>query len=333
MRFGIVGAGSIAQTYASAFADSAEARLVAVCDVRQVAARAMADANNCRSYSDVDQMCQEAGPQAVVVCTPPATHPAMCEHLMECGCHVLCEKPLATDSASALRLLAAAEQTGVHFTMASKFRYVDDVIKARALITSGLPGDVVLFENCFTGTVDMSTRWNSDPRISGGGVLIDNGTHSVDIMRYLFGPVVELQVVEGKRIQRLPVEDTVRMFVRTADEVLGNIDLSWSVSKEQPTYISIYGSHGTILIGWRKSQYRRPGDNEWTVFGSGYNKLQAFRSQINNFTRAIRGEEDLLITPGDALASVQVIETAYRALDTHRWAPVAVTGQAVPEPV
>jgi predicted dehydrogenase len=79
--------------------------------------------------------------------------------------------------------------------------------------------------------------------------LIDNGTHSVDIIRYFLGPVAEVQVVEGRRVQKLDVEDTVRMFVRTDEGVMGSIDLSWSMNKEQPYYLSIYGSQGTVLVG------------------------------------------------------------------------------------
>ncbi|MGZ0165814.1 MAG: Gfo/Idh/MocA family protein, partial [Planctomycetales bacterium] len=165
-------------------------------------------------------------------------------------------------------------------------------------------------------------RWNSNPEISGGGVLIDNGTHSVDIIRYFLGPVAEVQVVEGRRIQQLDVEDTVRMFVRTNEGVMGSIDLSWSMNKEQPYYLSIYGSHGTVLVGWKESKYRRSNDTDWVQFGEGYNKFQAFRGQIENFTRAIRGEDKLLVSPEDALASVEVIETAYDSLHHSVWQPV-----------
>ena len=322
VKFGLVGTGAIAQSYLAAFKETEIAQLVAVADVRREAAEAVAAAHNCQAFDSHEAMADAVPMDAVIVCTPPSTHRDVCVHLVNKGINVLCEKPLSIDSQSAVRMLDAAADAGVLFTMASKFRYVDDVKQAKALVASGIVGEVVLFENAFTGFVDMSKRWNSNAAMSGGGVLIDNGTHSVDVMRYILGPLAELQVVEGKRIQALPVEDTVRMFVRSEAGVMGTIDLSWSINKELPNYISIYGSKGTIQVGWKESKYRRSGDAQWTVFGSGYNKFQAFRSQIENFARAIRGEEDLLITGEDALASVQVIETAYQALHGSKWQPV-----------
>jgi predicted dehydrogenase len=165
----------------------------------------------------------------------------------------------------------------------------------------------------------MSQRWNSRPEVSGGGVLIDNGTHSVDITRYFLGPLTDITVVEGKRVQGLEVEDTARIFVRNNSGVLGSIDLSWTINKELSTYLNIYGSEGTICVGWKESKCRRLDDAEWTVFGKGYDKVQAFRSQIDNFARAIRGEESLVITADDAVASVEVIHAAYQALNSPQW--------------
>jgi predicted dehydrogenase len=172
----------------------------------------------------------------------------------------------------------------------------------------------------------MSSRWNSDPTISGGGVLIDNGTHSVDLLRYFLGPLAAIQVVEGKRVQGLPVEDTARLFVRSVSGVMGTIDLSWSINKELNSYINIYGSKGTVFVGWKESKYRDSATGNWVVFGKGYDKVQAFRSQIANFCKAVRGEEPLLINAADALASVEAIEAAYRALRRNRW--TAVRGSA-----
>ena len=290
IKIGMIGAGAIAQAYAQSLTNCEHAELAAVVDVRKEAAEAVAESHGCFAVTDYKKLLETTDVDAVLVCTPPITHPEICIHFLEKGIHVLCEKPLAVDSESAQSMVAAAEESGALFTMASKFRYVEDIKKAHALVQSGILGDLIQFENTFAGHVDMRTRWNSDPMISGGGVMIDNGTHSVDIARYLLGPLAEIQAVEGKRIQDLPVEDTVRIFARTEKGVMANIDLSWSLNKQSPEYISLYGSQGTILIGWRESKYKRNSDQEWTVFGNGYNKFDAFTGQLENFAQAIKGE-------------------------------------------
>lgn len=329
VKFGLVGAGAIAQSYADAFEATGLAKLVGVADVRADVAAALGQRLGCAGFASHSEMVEKTKPEAVVICTPPCTHRNLAVELMQQGLHVLCEKPLSIDVESAHEMLDAAQKAEVQFTMASKFRYVEDVIRAKHIVMSGILGDVMLFENAFTAHVDMSKRWNSDPRISGGGVLIDNGTHSVDIMRYFLGPLAELQVIEGKRPQNLRVEDTVRIFVRSQAGVMGSIDLSWSIKKELPSYINIYGTEGSVSVGWKSSQYRRRIDDEWVVFGSGYDKRQAFQRQIENFAKAIRGEEMLLITPADALASVEVIQAAYDSLSHNHW--TAVAGNALPK--
>lgn len=319
LRFGLVGAGAISQAYIQAFDGSRHARIVAVADIRAEAARALAEPLRCPAFASYREMAAASDLDAVVVCTPPATHPEICLHFLERKVHVLCEKPFAIDLPSARRMVAAATRAGVLITMASKYRYVDDVIRAKSIVTSGILGEIILFENAFTARVDMSARWNSDPRVSGGGVLIDNGAHSVDLTRYFLGPLAHVQVVEGKRVQGLAVEDTVRIFVRSAGGIMGSIDLSWSIDKEQPSYVNIYGSHGTVSVGWKESRYRPSSSSDWVVFGKGYSKIQAFGAQIDNFSKAILGQERLLITPDDALASVDAIEAAYSSLRQDHW--------------
>ncbi len=324
LRFGMVGAGAIAQAYQQAFHQSKRATLSAVADVNKEAADAVANSVGCRSFADHREMLESMEElDAVLVCTPPITHPEICVSFLQQGVPTLCEKPLAIDSPSALRMIQCAQDNNTLFTMASKFRYVDDIIRAKSIVTSGILGEIILFENVFTGHVDMTSRWNANPEVSGGGVLIDNGTHSVDIMRYFLGPLRDVQVVQGKRVQYLPVEDTVKMFVRTEKGTIGSIDLSWSLHKPQPHFVSIYGTNGTVHVGWRESKYCRKSDQDWIVFGKGYDKLEAFTNQIDNFAAAIQGDEDLLIHPVDALASVSVVEAAYEAMNADIWVPVS----------
>lgn len=322
VRFGMVGAGAIAQAYAQSFQECLNAELVAVSDVRKDAAEAMASTAGAKSFDCHEAMVNDVALDAVVVCTPPSTHPDICEWLLHRNIPTLCEKPLAIDSAGAARILNASAANNTLFSMASKFRFVVDVIQAKAIVTSGVLGEIILFENTFTGRVDMSNRWNSNPEISGGGVLIDNGTHSVDIMHFFFGPLAEVQAVEGNRVQQLSVEDTARLFVKTDRGIMGSVDLSWSIHKPMPSYINIYGSNGTLTVGWQESKYKRMNDQEWTIFGNGYDKKKAFRDQLDNFAQAVRGEQSILVTPSEAAASVQVIEYAYRSMEQTRWLPI-----------
>jgi len=322
LKFGIVGAGTIAQAYVQAFELCEEAEVVGVADISAEAAAAMAKKLRCRSYESHEQMARECELDAVIVCTPPVTHPEICICFLERKIHVLCEKPLSINLRLAHDMVVTARRAGVKLAMASKFRYVEDVVRAKRLVDCGALGDLILCENVFTSHVDMSARWNSIPEISGGGVLIDNGTHSIDLMRYFLGPLARVHVLEGKRSAGLRVEETVVVFVRSATGVIGSIDLSWIITKQRDSYLDIYGSRGTLSIGWKQSKYFDNAHGEWVVFGNGYNKLSAFRSQIENFSRAIRGEEVALITDEDALASVSVVETAYAALRQNQWISV-----------
>lgn len=322
LAIGLIGAGGIAQSYVQVFKGLQEARIVAVADIRPELAGPAAEALRCASYTSPEALADQTPVDAVLVCTPPSTHAAIATQFLERGIPVLCEKPLATDVVTARQMLATADRAGVILTMGAKFRYVDDVIRAKSIVASGILGEIILFENVFASRAEMSARWNSDPSISGGGVLIDNGTHSVDIVRYFLGPVIEVLAVEGKRVQGLPVEDTVQMFVRAASNARGTIDLSWSIDKQRDSYIEIYGSNGTVRIGWKESKYRQNTSPDWVVFGTGYDKIACMRAQVQNFVGAVRGEERLLITAEDAIASVEVIERAYESLTRSRWVKV-----------
>ena len=322
IRFGLVGAGAIAQSYVQAFETCEEAALVAVADNRREAARAVAARIGCASFDSVERMVVGTDLDAAIVCTPPASHPEICIHLAHSGINVLCEKPFSIDGDSARRMLNAARRSGVKLTMGSKFRYVEDVVRAKSMVASGVLGNLVLFENVFASRIDMTSRWNSNPAISGGGVIIDNGTHSVDLMRYFLGPLAAVHALEGPRSKGLTVEETATLFVRSLSGVICSIDLSWSISKHRDSFLDIYGSRGAISVGWKSSSYVDFSEGKWVAFGNGYNKVQAFRSQIENFSKAIRGEERLLITSEDAMASVNIIASAYRALRQDQWVPV-----------
>lgn len=318
ISFGLVGAGRIAQTYVEAFQATSLAKLVAVTDTRPEAAAAIAETYKVTAVPDIASMA-EMEIDAVVIATPPFTHCELSLFFLEKGISVLCEKPVSSRVSEAKAIRDAAHAHGCLFTMASKFRYVEDVVRAKGIFTSGILGQVILFENCFAGRVDMSTRWNADRTQSGGGVLIDNGTHSVDIMRYFLGALGEVQVTEAPRSQRLNVEETIQMNVRSRSGVLATCNLSWSLTNVSDHFIEIFGTEGTLRVGWKESFFQQEGSRNWVRFGGGYSKIKAFQDQLDNFSAAICGTDKLLITAEDAIASVEAIEAGYASLRERRW--------------
>ncbi|MEM9029855.1 MAG: Gfo/Idh/MocA family oxidoreductase, partial [Pseudomonadota bacterium] len=267
------------------------------------------------------------------ISTPPASHPEIAGAFLERGTPVLCEKPLAIDERSARAMVDASHRSGTLLTMASKFRFVADVFQVREMILSGELGDIFLVENAFNSPVQMADRWNSKPELSGGGVLIDNGTHSVDIVRYLLGPISEVLAFADVIDKGLSVEDNAQLFLKTKAGTEARVDLSWSFDKQLPNFVSVYGSKGTAHIGWKESKVNTHTSGGWKVFGNGYNKLDAFRANVANFAAAIDGAEPARVTVYDAMASVEVISAAYASVNSgNRWQAVdGGGGDAAPD--
>jgi predicted dehydrogenase len=317
LRLLLVGCGGIAAAYLQALARTPGLALGAVVEPDP----ARATPAGAPRFPTVDDWLA-AGPacDAALVLTPPASHEPIAVQLLARGLHVLCEKPLAPTVAAAERMLAAARSAGRRLMMGSKFRYTQDVAQAHRLLREGVCGDVVLYENVFCSHVDMARRWNADPAQSGGGVLIDNGCHSVDIARFLLGPIARVQAQFGRRAQEVAVEDTARLLFTSRSGALGSIDLSWSVHKETDSYVRVHGTRGTVEVGWRGSRWK-PVGGEWRAIGAGYDKIAAFAGQLQDFAFAVAGREPV-IGDADALASVVVVDCAYRSASESRWIDV-----------
>jgi predicted dehydrogenase len=323
LRIALLGAGRIGGDWLAALdASRAEVELVAIVDADERARAAAAAGRDVPHFALAADAWRETAPAAARVATPPVTHESLVTELLDRGAHVLCEKPLATNAASASRMVHASHRAGCRLMMASKFRYVPDVVRAQELLAQGVLGELVLLENSFCARVPMAGRWNAEPGISGGGVLIDHGAHSADLVRCFLGPIVRVFAHPCRRVQPLAVEDTVRCLFESVRGALAAVDLSWSLAKELDHYLLLHGSNGTLQLGWRGSRWRAAGDAAWTGFGTGYDKRAAFAAQLANFAGTVRGSEPARITPEDALESVRVIDAAYRSLRSTRWVPV-----------
>ena len=319
-RVAIVGFGRIADTHLEAWKSNEGVEVTSVVDDSPLA-RERARSLGMNAYQTVNELLASEDLNAASICTPPSFHPSHVMALMNAGVPVLCEKPLASDLVSAQELIDAAAQAKVEFQLATKFRHVPDIRKARDLIRHGIIGDPLTFHVEFSGMTDMSNRWNSQQSLSGGGVLIDNGCHAVDTVRFLLSGITKIQGVPLRPVQNLPVEDSAMMLATTECGATGKITLSWSMKSWSDYYISIQGTRGMIQIGWKKSYLHVEGESPVEI-GTGYSKLGAHKRMMGMFRALIEGSNEPWITNEEALASSTVIEAAYRSMQTSRWARV-----------
>jgi predicted dehydrogenase len=322
-RVGLIGTGGIGKAHAEAASGLSSGRLAGVADIDTAAAAAVGSAYGVPAVP-VAELADPDRFDLVVVASPPVTHPDVVGPLLRAGVPVMCEKPLAVDLATAQGLAAVAAETGTPLTMATKFRFVDDVARTRELIAQGSLGEILKVEVTFAGRVPMSGRWNADRSVAGGGVLIDNATHAVDLVHHLVGGIVEVAAVHGPSGQPVDVEDSSTLVGRTADGILAQVDVTWSFRRLSPVYCAVYGSAGSVEIGWGGAQAVTLETPQPHTFGSGYKKIDSLRANLEAVLAALAEGVAPPVSPADAVAAAAVVEAGYAAAGKGTWVPVEV---------
>jgi len=324
MRVGIIGVGRAGKIHLDAWREVDGVEVTAVAD-RSREVRAWARGIGLRAYGDPLDMIAREPLDAVTICTPPAFHAPVTIACLERNMHVLCEKPLAIDARDGLKMLRTASRLDRLLVLATKFRHVPDLVRARELIRDGAIGEPIAFEIDFSSMVDMSQRWNSRRTLAGGGVVIDNGCHAFDIVAFLFGTVSRVHATRLKSVQGIGVEDSATVLVAAGQGLIGRIDLSWSLATGRETYVTVYGSRGTIEVGWRGSRLRPAGGPEQQI-GPGYSRADAHRLMMVAFRDLALGKGEPWISPGECMRTVAAVDAAYRSMRTGGWVRVDMLG-------
>jgi predicted dehydrogenase len=350
VRTALVGCGKVAQIHAAALHALPESEFVAVCDSDPARAAAFAARYGTQACTDIDSLLQTSNPQALLVCTPHPLHAHPVIRAAHAGVHALVEKPLAANLADCDAMLAASGNAGTLLGVISQRRFYEPVRRMKEAIDAGKIGrpalGLFLMYSWRDPSYYTSDPWRGQWATEGGGVLVNQSPHQLDLLRWFLGDVEEISGCWANlNHPTVEVEDTAVATLRFQGGGLGAIVTSLSQKPGIYTRVHVHGTSGasvgvetdrgaTFVAG--VSEIAEPPLNDlWTIPGEEH-LLATFQAedrarfaevnatthyhalQIQDFLRAILDSRPPLVTGEDGRAVVEMFTAIYRSNREHR---------------
>jgi UDP-N-acetyl-2-amino-2-deoxyglucuronate dehydrogenase len=268
---GIIGCGSIFGVHADAVKKSGVAELTAVADIRENTAKEAAARYGCDFYTDYREMLRDPRIQAVHICTPHHLHASMAIDALMAGKHVLTEKPVAVTLREADEMARTARDCGKHLAVCFQNRFNPTSVKAKEVIDSGMLGKIKGIKGIVTWyrneTYYTESGWRGDSDKAGGGVLINQALHTLDLMQWFGG---EVERIKGHADTRcfggiIEVEDTAEATIYFKNGARGIFYATVCFTDNSPVVIEIHCEKGMLTILDGELYITRNGERELLV--------------------------------------------------------------------
>lgn len=326
LRFGILGCGMIAGVHADAIESLAGAELAGAADYHQEAAQWFCQKHGGRAYESEADMLQDESIDVICICTPSHCHADNAICALEHGKHVVLEKPMALTTAQADLIIEACKANNRLLTVISQLRFSPDIRHVRQLVKKNAFGRLAFcnLSMCYWRSEEYfaSSPWRGRMQYEGGGALMNQGIHGIDLMQYILG---EPKVLKGQ-IRTLhhavEVEDAASALVAFEGGATGVIQGSTCTWPGFERRLEIYGDKGYVILKENmierldipEDQIDRRKDKAMEL-GS-YNKPDMIDSrmhagQIQNLIDAIEGRASLLIDAQEGRKAIRIIEDIY----------------------
>jgi UDP-N-acetyl-2-amino-2-deoxyglucuronate dehydrogenase len=340
LGFGIIGCGVISNFHASAIAEVAGAKLVACCDTVPAAAERLAGATGCRAYGDLDAMLADKAVNVVCIGTPSGAHLEPAVAAARAGKHVIVEKPLEITLARCDRIIRECEKTGVVLSTIFPSRFHAASVAMKKAI------DEMRFGRLVGGDAHVkwyrtqkyydSGAWRGTWELDGGGALMNQAIHSVDLLLHLMGPVAEIRGQTALLAhERIAVEDHAVAALRFENGALGLIEASTAIYPGYLKRIEIHGTDGSAaleeedIVRWdfvkRKASDRAIEEKMASRKSGGGGAADpaaighhGHAAQFRDVVRAIRKGTKPAIDGIEGRRSVEVILAIYKSAETGR---------------
>lgn len=345
LRTGLIGCGKVGHTHAQALSMLPESDFRGVCDRARARAHEFAGQYGVKAYTNVTDMVNREKLDAVIVCTPHPVHARPTIEAIAAGAHVLVEKPMASNLADCDVMLVAAQEHNVTLAVVSQRRFYVPVQRVKAAIDTGKIGRPILGVVTLLGWRD-ETYYRSDPwrgtwQGEGGGVLVNQAVHQLDLLLWFMGPVAELTGYWANlNHPYIEVEDTAVAVLRFTSGALGTITVSNSQNPGLYGRIHVFGENGasvgvqtdggSMFIAGMSSVADPPINDLWTIpdekhlledwqrqdhdtFAQLDTATFYHRLQIQNFLQSIIDGEPPLIDGVEGRRAVELFSAIYRS--------------------
>lgn len=324
IRVGVVGAGWIAREHRRVLDSVPGAELIAVCDVDRVRAETLARGTSAGIYADWRDLLGREDLGALIVCTPPRSHREPAAAALSQGLPVYLEKPIARTPGDAAQIVAAAERTGTVCAVGYQWHALDLLADLGDVLAGQQIG---LLAGASIGPT-QSRPWFVDMR-AGGGILLERGSHHLDLIRTVAGEVIAVQAAAGRvRLARSAgeagdIDDAVTIMLELASGALASVVIAWT-RPGQPS------SHALDIIA-SETTLRLTLDPHFSLTGvsrgqpvTRHAATPPFEQSMRRFLRAVSEGDPAAVacTPRDAAATLAVATAAERALQTSHAVPV-----------
>jgi predicted dehydrogenase len=250
-NFGIIGSGLIGDFHAKAIQSLNNARLIGVCGSNLKKTGDLADKYQCKSFSDYNEMLNSDEIEIVTIATPSGAHMEPAIEAARKGKHVICEKPLEISLERIDKMIEAHNKSGTRFGGIFNYRFNDTVKLLKDAIDNGRFGTITY------GSVQVpwwrnddyyKDSWHGTLKLDGGGALINQSIHMIDILQYLMGPVESLKGYISTLGHEIEVEDTATAILKFKNKALGAIYGTTASYPGQSRRLEITGTKGTVIM-------------------------------------------------------------------------------------
>lgn len=326
LRFAIFGAGNIAPIHATAIKYTPDAELTAVVTRNAERGRAFVDQYGGKWFADYRDVLAHDDVDVVSICTPHDLHAPMTIDAARAGKHILVEKPMAISTAECDAMIDACNKTGVTLCVFFQMRFDPLTQKLKSLIDTGKLGRLIWNSTTAlwyrTDEYYRSGSWRGKWAHEGGGVLINQGVHVIDLMLYLTGMPARITAQMRTLNHQIEVEDGALAMLEYPDNRLGLIQATVAAYPGYPERLEIVGTNGSAIyhrgqarLEWHLQNPCEDGEQQ-TEISSGASapmniNAAGHTTQFQDFAAAIRERRRPLIDGYEGRKSIQLIEAIY----------------------